>query len=143
MERHDYLDTLFTSPLRQRNDFDCGVMCIVAGFCEAVDLTVPAEIDAAVWWNILRRLLGPPGPPGVDEHYANPIDLPQLPLQASVSELPGISSSWLTTLSRSLNRRSRTNQVAVASVELYLKICDLLTPSTDISALFALFSRVT
>ncbi|KAK0627079.1 hypothetical protein B0T14DRAFT_126915 [Immersiella caudata] len=121
MDTHDYPDIWFTTPLRQRNDFDCGVMCIVAGFCEASDIAVPPEIDATVWRNILLRLLGPPDPP-VDEYRDDLIELPKTKLQASESELPGISSGWLTTVSRSLSRQSRTIQMAVYSAELYLKI---------------------
>ncbi|KAK0654812.1 hypothetical protein B0T16DRAFT_890 [Cercophora newfieldiana] len=42
----DHPAILITSPLQQKNGFDCGVLSIVAGFCEALDIRVPPEIDA-------------------------------------------------------------------------------------------------
>jgi len=143
IDTRDYPYIWFTSPLRQSNNSDCGVMCIVAGFCKALNIAVvPLQIDTAVWRDVLLRLLGPPDPPDVDKHRANPIDIPKLQPQASVSELPGVSSDWLRTVYRSLTSRSRTNQMAMDSAKLYLEICGSLTPTAYNSAALARFERV-
>jgi Ulp1 family protease len=74
----DYPHIGFTSPLRQSNNSNYGVIYIVTGFYKALNVVVPLEIDTTVWRNVLLRLLRPPDPSNVDKYRADLIDIPKL-----------------------------------------------------------------
>ena len=112
-----------TAPLLQANTDDCGVFTIIAGFHETMGLGInPLEIDAAFWRDVLLRLLSPQPCVEQDVPVETHVDLSGLPANARFSELDGILSQFLHTISTSLRQHSDASQKKVASAELVLDI---------------------
>lgn len=101
LDEDDYPAIEVTSPMLQSNTNDCGIFCIIAAFCAAMDIQVPRQTDTTFWRYMLFQLLRPQLQ--VSDSRAQFIKFPTLPVEVPVSELPQVLTQASLSLSTSLN----------------------------------------
>ncbi|KAK4096877.1 hypothetical protein N658DRAFT_501052 [Parathielavia hyrcaniae] len=148
MNRADPPEVMMTSPLRQTNGYDCGVFAIVAAFHNVMDLNIdPLQIDAALWREVLGRLLSPRPDAHDVPGDAQTIEFPVLPKIAPLAEAPEHLRRLFDELYARTPRDSRAKNRRLRSAKLVLEMAGRLratasnTGLADAVARFELVER--
>lgn len=120
LDEDDYPAIEVTSPMLQSNNNDCGIFCIIAAFCVAMDVRIPPQTNTTFWRDILFRLLRLQ--PEISNPQAQSVKFPKLPAEVPVSELPEVLEQFFSSLSTRLNSILNVNKKSLVSATHALEI---------------------